>query len=96
MDVQHGHGLSPWAPKPDPEEQRREQRRRWMLFGVRPVVQAYAERRPRPRHRREQRDVGERERLAAGVRPVAGGEAFEDGAVEGHDVVAAHLAGNGR
>jgi hypothetical protein len=35
MDVQHGHGLSPWAPKPDPEDQRREQRRRWMLAGVR-------------------------------------------------------------
>jgi hypothetical protein len=35
MDVQHGSGLSPWAPKPDPDEQRRAQRRRLMLFGVR-------------------------------------------------------------
>ncbi len=31
--VQHGRGLSPWAPKPDPEEARREQRReRWLWF----------------------------------------------------------------
>jgi hypothetical protein len=33
--VQHGQGLSPWAPKPDPEAERREQRKRVMLFGVR-------------------------------------------------------------
>jgi hypothetical protein len=40
MDVQHGHGLSPWTPKPDPERDRREQRKRWMLFGVRYGVPA--------------------------------------------------------
>lgn len=38
MDVQHGHGLSPWAPKPDPEGERREQRKRLVLVGVRYVV----------------------------------------------------------
>src|SRR3954467_3357345 len=36
--VQHGHGLSPWAPKPDPEAARREQRRQRALFVVRYVV----------------------------------------------------------
>jgi hypothetical protein len=36
--VQHGHGLSPWAPKPDPEGERREQRKRYVLFVVRYVV----------------------------------------------------------
>src|SRR3954467_3592317 len=31
--VQHGRGLSPWAPKPDPEGERREQRKqRWLFF----------------------------------------------------------------
>jgi hypothetical protein len=35
MDVQHGHGLSPWAPKPDPEVERRAQRKRLVLLGVR-------------------------------------------------------------
>jgi Na+/melibiose symporter-like transporter len=31
--VQHGHGLSPWAPKPDPEAERRAQRKeRWLWF----------------------------------------------------------------
>ena len=31
--VQHGRGLSPWAPKPDPEAERREQRKeRWLFF----------------------------------------------------------------
>jgi hypothetical protein len=40
MDVQHGHGLSPWAPKPDPEQDRREQRKRLMLLGVRYGVPA--------------------------------------------------------
>jgi hypothetical protein len=31
--VQHGHGLSPWAPKPDPEAERRRRRtERWLLF----------------------------------------------------------------
>jgi hypothetical protein len=38
MDVQHGHGLSPWAPKPDPEDERRKQRKQMVLFGVRYVV----------------------------------------------------------
>ena len=38
--VQHGHGLSPWAPKPDPEAERREQRRQRVLFVVRYVVPA--------------------------------------------------------
>jgi hypothetical protein len=38
--VQHGHGLSPWAPKPDPEAERREHRRERVLFGVRYVVPA--------------------------------------------------------
>ena len=33
--VQHGRGLSPWAPKPDPDAERREHRRRLTLFGVR-------------------------------------------------------------
>jgi hypothetical protein len=36
--VQHGQGLSPWAPKPDPEAARREQRRQRVLFSVRYVV----------------------------------------------------------
>jgi hypothetical protein len=40
MDVQHGHGLSPWAPKPDPEQERRERRRRVVLLGVRYGVPA--------------------------------------------------------
>jgi hypothetical protein len=36
MDIQTGPGLSPWKPgAPDPEAARREQRRRWMLHGVR-------------------------------------------------------------
>src|SRR3954453_22944221 len=31
--VQHGRGLSPWAPKPDPDAERREQRKqRWLFF----------------------------------------------------------------
>jgi len=31
--VQHGRGLSPWAPKPDPEAARRAQRKeRWLFF----------------------------------------------------------------
>jgi hypothetical protein len=31
--VQHGHGLSPWAPKPDPEaDARRRRTERWLLF----------------------------------------------------------------
>jgi hypothetical protein len=38
MDVQHGQGLSPWAPKPDPEGERRERRKRMLLIGVRYVV----------------------------------------------------------
>ena len=38
MDVQHGAGLSPWAPKPDHEQARREQRKRLLLIGVRYVV----------------------------------------------------------
>jgi hypothetical protein len=33
--VQHGHGLSPWAPKPDPEAERRERRKRLGLLFVR-------------------------------------------------------------
>jgi hypothetical protein len=40
MDVQHGTGLSPWAPKPDPEKERREQRTHLMLLGVRYGVPA--------------------------------------------------------
>jgi hypothetical protein len=40
MSIQHGHGLSPWAPKPDPDEARREQRKRLLLIGVRYVVPA--------------------------------------------------------
>src|SRR4051794_39943364 len=32
---QHGHGLSPWAPKPDPEAERREQRKPRGLWLVR-------------------------------------------------------------
>ena len=36
--VQHGHGLSPWAPKPDPEAERRAQRAQRVLFVVRYVV----------------------------------------------------------
>jgi hypothetical protein len=42
MDVQHGHGLSPWAPnpEPDPEAERRAQRKRMVLFGVRYGVPA--------------------------------------------------------
>ena len=40
MDVQDGAGLSPWAPKPDPEEARREQRKRVLLFSVRYVLPA--------------------------------------------------------
>src|SRR5215208_4528578 len=39
--VQHGHGLSPWAPKPDPEAERREQRRQRVLFGVRYVLPGF-------------------------------------------------------
>ena len=38
MDVQDGAGLSPWAPKPDPELERREQRKRMLLIGVRYVL----------------------------------------------------------
>jgi hypothetical protein len=38
MEVQDGAGLSPWAPKPDPEQARREQRKRALLIGVRYVV----------------------------------------------------------
>ena len=38
MDVQDGAGLSPWAPKPDPEQERHEQRKRMLLFAVRYVV----------------------------------------------------------
>lgn len=38
MDVQHGSGLTPWAPKPDPVAAQREQRRRQLLFVVRYVV----------------------------------------------------------
>jgi hypothetical protein len=38
--VQHGHGLSPWAPKDDPEAARREQRRERVLFVVRYIVPA--------------------------------------------------------
>jgi hypothetical protein len=40
MEIQHGSGLSPWAPKPDPEELRRVQRRKTLLIGVRYVVPA--------------------------------------------------------
>ena len=40
MDVQHGSGLSPWAPKQDPEAERREQRKRNLLFAVRYGVPA--------------------------------------------------------
>ena len=50
----------------------------------------------RARDRREQRDVGERVGRAGGRRAVAGGEAVEHGAeLEGHDLVAADLAGLG-
>ena len=38
MDVQHGAGFSPWQPKPDPDAERRAQRTRMLLFGVRYVV----------------------------------------------------------
>jgi hypothetical protein len=38
MPIQHGEGLSPWAPKPDPERAKREQRKRLLLIGVRYVV----------------------------------------------------------
>ena len=38
--VQHGRGLSPWAPKPDPDAERREQRKQQVLFAVRYVVPA--------------------------------------------------------
>jgi hypothetical protein len=41
MDVQHGSGLSPWAPREDPpapEDPRREQRKRALLIGVRYVL----------------------------------------------------------
>jgi hypothetical protein len=38
MDVQHGSGLSPWAPREDPEAARREQRKRAMLVGIRYVL----------------------------------------------------------
>lgn len=38
MDVQHGSGLSPWAPKRDPDAERRELRKRQLLVGVRYVV----------------------------------------------------------
>ena len=38
MDVQHGEGLSPWAPRPDPDAERREHRKRLRLIGVRYVV----------------------------------------------------------
>jgi hypothetical protein len=40
MEIQHGSGLSPWAPEPDPEAERREQRKRMLLIGVRYVVPA--------------------------------------------------------
>ena len=43
--VQHGHGLSPWAPKEDPEAQRRAERQKRVLFVVRygvPAVIAFA------------------------------------------------------
>jgi hypothetical protein len=40
MDVQHGSGLSPWSPRRDPEAERREQRKRTMLVGVRYVLPA--------------------------------------------------------
>ena len=40
VDVQHGSGLSPWAPKPDPERERREQRTPMWLLGVRYGVPA--------------------------------------------------------
>jgi hypothetical protein len=38
--VQHGRGLSPWAPKPDPDAERREQRQQRWLFFVRYGVPA--------------------------------------------------------
>jgi hypothetical protein len=38
MEVQHGHGLSPWAPKPDPAAEKRDQRKRMLLFGMRYVL----------------------------------------------------------
>jgi hypothetical protein len=41
MEIQTGPGLSPWKPgDPDPEEARREQRRRLMMGGVRYGVPA--------------------------------------------------------
>ena len=40
MNVQDGPGLSPWAPLPDPDAERRERRRRIALIGVRYVVPA--------------------------------------------------------
>ena len=38
MDVQHGSGLSPWAPREDPEAARRERRRRALLIAIRYVL----------------------------------------------------------
>jgi hypothetical protein len=38
--VQHGRGLSPWAPRDDPEARRREQRKQRWLFFVRYGVPA--------------------------------------------------------
>jgi hypothetical protein len=38
VDVQHGSGLSPWAPKDEPAAHRREQRKRRVLFTVRYIV----------------------------------------------------------
>src|SRR4051794_1418674 len=38
MDVQHGSGLSPWAPRDDPEARRREKRKQQLLFTVRYIV----------------------------------------------------------
>ena len=36
MEIQTGPGLSPWRPgDPDPAAERREQRRKWLLIGVR-------------------------------------------------------------
>jgi hypothetical protein len=40
MDVQHGSGLSPWAPREDPAAARRERRKEALLFGVRYVLPA--------------------------------------------------------
>jgi hypothetical protein len=40
MPVQHGEGLSPWAPKPDPDAARRAQRRAYWLLALRYGVPA--------------------------------------------------------